>query len=120
MPASSGSDPAAATLVTGGRGYVGRRVVDKLLERGHRVVRYDRDHWEPSDAAIQGQCELYDVPRLLDVIREHGVGSIVHTAAISHPDISLAMAVATFESNVAGTVSVFEAARLTGLRRVVN
>jgi UDP-glucose 4-epimerase len=48
------------------------------------------------------------------------VGSIVHTAAISHPDISLAMPVATFESNVAGTVSVFEAARLTGLRRVVN
>jgi UDP-glucose 4-epimerase len=108
-------------LVTGGRGYVGRAIVRKLAEQGTTVIRYDRDHFEPSDGIGQVQGELYDVPRLLDVLREHAVDAIIHTAAISHPDVSLAMPVATFEANVTGTVAVFEAARLSPrVGRVVN
>jgi nucleoside-diphosphate-sugar epimerase len=107
-------------LVTGGRGYVGRRLVARLVAAGHAVVRYDRDHFEADGGAAQAQGELYDVPRLLAVISEHGVDAIVHTAAISHPDVSVAMPVATFESNVTGTVALYEAARMAGVGRVVN
>ena len=108
-------------LVTGGRGYVGRVIVRKLAEQGTTVLRYDRDHFEPSDGIGQVQGELYDIPRLIDVLREHDVDAIIHTAAISHPDVSVSMPLATFESNVMGTVAVFEAARLTPpVGRVVN
>ena len=113
-------DP-GTVLVTGGRGYVGRRVVARLVEAGHAVVRYDRDHFEPDGGAGQAQGELYDVPRLLAVMEEHEIGAIVHTAAISHPDVSVAMPVATFEANVTGTVALYEAARLSGsVGRLVN
>ena len=45
---------------------------------------------------------------------------IVHTAAMSHPELSIDFPVATFAANVDGTVHLLEAARLAGVRRVVN
>jgi UDP-glucose 4-epimerase len=108
-------------LVTGGRGYLGRYVVDDLLRRGHTVVNYSRDLGpapsDPLHVAVLG--ELADVPRLLTVIREHSVGRIIHTAAQSHPAVSREMPLATVEANVTGTCCVLEAARLCGVRRVV-
>ncbi|MBB4662018.1 NAD-dependent epimerase/dehydratase family protein [Conexibacter arvalis] len=107
-------------MVTGGRGYVGGRVLDRLAARGIPVVSYDRDPWEGRDGVVAEHGELTDVPRLLDVIRAHGVGRIVHTAAISHPGVSLYMPLGTFEANVAGTVALLEAARIAQVPRVVN
>ncbi len=118
------ADGSAATplrvLITGGRGYVGRGVVDRLVTLGHLVVSYDRDHWVSDGPVIPVHGELYDIPRLLWALQEHEVDAIVHTAAISHPDVSLVAPVATFEANVMGTVQLFEAARLAGVRRIVN
>jgi nucleoside-diphosphate-sugar epimerase len=107
-------------LVTGGRGYVGRAVVARLVALGHLVVSYDRDHWTGDGPVIAVHGELYDVPRLLWAFQEHAIDAVVHTAAISHPDVSLVAPIATFEANVMGTVALFEAARLAGVRRIVN
>jgi nucleoside-diphosphate-sugar epimerase len=108
-------------LVTGGRGLVGRRILDALAREGRRVVAYDRDPWDGGGVATAAHGELFDVPRLLDVLWEHDVDAIVHTAAISDPDVAHPMPIATFQANVMGTVSVFEAARLTPrVRRVVS
>jgi len=109
------------TLVTGGLGYCGQHVVRALAERGDQVVSYNRDFSEAADAgvvAIQG--ELFDIPRLLETIRGRGVERIVHTAAMSHPDLSIEFPVATFSANVDGTLHLFEAARLSGVRRIVS
>jgi UDP-glucose 4-epimerase len=108
-------------LVTGGRGYLGRYVVDGLLRDGHTVVDYNRDLGpgarHEQHTPVLG--ELSDIPRLLTVVKEQGVERIVHTAGQSHPDVSLEMPLATVESNVTGTCCVLEAARLSGIRRVV-
>lgn len=111
-----------SVLVTGGVGYLGRHVVAALVERGERVVSYNRDYVEGADErVVPEQGELYDIPRLSAVLRDHAVDRVVHTAALSHPEVSLAMPVATFAANVEGTLSVLEAARLVaGVRRVVN
>jgi UDP-glucose 4-epimerase len=42
------------------------------------------------------QGELFDVPRLVRVLQQHGIGEIVHTAAMSHPTLSLEFPIATF------------------------
>ena len=109
------------TLVTGGLGYCGRHVVLALAERGDQVVSYNRDFSEAADAGVVAvQGELFDIPRLLETIRERGVERIVHTAAMSHPDLSIEFPVATFSANVDGTLHLFEAARLSGVRRIVS
>src|SRR5919206_4321307 len=110
-----------STMVTGGLGYVGRHLVARLSRDGERVVSFNRDFAESDDpnvTCVQG--ELFDVPRLVRTFEEHGVERIVHTAAMSHPELSIDFPVTTFAANVDGTVQLLEAARLAGVRRVVN
>lgn len=108
-------------LVTGGRGYLGRYVIDGLIARGDTAVDYSRDlgPGPRHELHLPVLGELEDIPRLLWAIEEHGVERVVHTAAQSHPDVSLAMPLATVRSNVMGTCCVLEAARLSGIARVV-
>jgi len=108
------------TLVTGGLGYCGRHVVRALVGRGERVVSYNRDFAEEAPESVTFvQGELFDIPRLLRTLRDHAVERIVHTAAMSHPDLSIDFPVATFHANVEGTVHVLEAARLAEVGRIV-
>lgn len=110
-----------STMVTGGLGYVGRHLVARLAERGETVVSYNRDYAEGTEEnVVYVQGELYDLPRFVDTLRRHDVGRIVHTAAMSHPDLSVDLPITTFTANVDGTVHVFEAARMVGVRRIVN
>jgi UDP-glucose 4-epimerase len=110
-----------STMVTGGLGYVGRHLVAHLAGRGETVVSYNRDYAEGTEENVKYvQGELYDLPRFVDTLRRHDVGRIVHTAAMSHPDLSVDLPITTFTANVDGTVHVFEAARMVGVRRIVN
>lgn len=108
-------------LVTGGKGYLGRYIVEELLEQGHTVINYCREMQLPNKNPknIFELGELTDLSRLLSVLKNRHVERIIHTAAQSHPDISLFMPMATVEANTMGLMNVFEAARLSGVKRVV-
>lgn len=111
----------ATTLVTGGLGYLGRHIVTCLRERDTEVISYNRDFWDedvPGVWFVQG--ELFDIPRLVETINRFAVSRVIHTAAMSHPELSLDLPITTFAANVDGTLKLFEAARLTGVRRIVS
>jgi UDP-glucose 4-epimerase len=59
--------------------------------------------------------QLRDLPRLVNVMREHGVERIVHAADVFDPRISIEMPVATVVANVEGILHLLEAARHTGV-----
>ncbi|MHB1431190.1 MAG: NAD-dependent epimerase/dehydratase family protein [Streptosporangiaceae bacterium] len=108
-------------LVTGATGFVGRHLVNRLAAAGHRVVSYNRDFTARAADGVEAvQGELFDLPRLTAAISELAVDVIVHTAGMSHPGLSVAMPVTTFAANADGTLWVLEAARTTGVRRVVS
>lgn len=110
-----------SVLVTGGLGYVGRHLVRALTEQGHRAVSYNRDYAEGSPPGVElVQGELFDLPRMVDTLGRFDVERIIHTAAMSHPDLSIDLPITTFRANVEGTLHVFEAARMAGVKRVVN
>ena len=103
-----------STLVTGGTGFIGRNVVDRLDESGERVVSYDRG---PTATAVPAgprrvQGELFDLPRLAATITEHDVRRIVHAAGMSDPLLSIGMPAAAVAANAIGTLHLLEAARL--------
>lgn len=109
------------TMVTGAIGFIGRYVVDLLAGRGEQVVSYNRDYSVSDRAnvtAVQG--ELFDIPALERALRAHEVERIIHTAAMSHPDISIELPLTTVAANIDGTVHLYEAARMAGVRRIVN
>ena len=110
-----------STLVTGGRGFVGRHLVDQLLGDGVKVVSYNRDFSVDSrDRLTVVQGELFDIPRLTETLRRHSVERIIHTAGQSHPGVSIDLPWTTFKANAEGTLAVYEAARASGVRRIVN
>jgi UDP-glucose 4-epimerase len=112
----------ASTLVTGGIGFVGRYVVEDLIARGEHVISYNRDFATSSHPLVTTvQGELFDIPKLVRTIGEYQVKHVIHTAAMSHPEISIDLPVTTFAANVDGTLHLLEAIRLTtGVERVVN
>ena len=110
-------------MVTGGTGFIGNKIVRKLVERGEDVIIFDlappRANLEPYLDRIQVyRGDILQVPHLLEAVNTHGVHKIIHMAALLPPDTEdrphFGMLV-----NIQGTNNVFEVARWTGIQRVV-
>ncbi|MFD1555059.1 NAD-dependent epimerase/dehydratase family protein [Paraburkholderia silviterrae] len=111
----------SVTMVTGGLGYVGRNIVSQLTDAGHQVVSFNRDYAEINrENLVCVQGELYDIPCIVKTIQKYGVTAVIHTAAMSHPDLSIELPLTTVAANIDGTVHLLEAMRLAGIRRLVN
>ncbi len=112
-----------SVMVTGGTGFIGNRIIRKLVERGEDVVCFDlappRANLEPYLDRIQFyRGDITQMPHLLEAANTHGVHKIIHMAALLPPDTEdrphFGMLV-----NIQGTNNVFETARWTGIERVV-
>lgn len=110
-------------MVTGGTGFIGNRIIRKLVDRGEEVVCFDlappRANLGPYLDHIQVyRGDVTQIPHLLEAINTHGVHKIIHMAALLPPDTEdrphFGMLV-----NIQGTNNVFEVARWSGVQRVV-
>ncbi len=68
---------------------------------------------------IYAYGDLHDIPRMMTVIKDNNVEAIVNIAAQSSPWVSLSVPYQTVNTNIGGTTALLEAARLTGVKRVV-
>lgn len=101
-------------LVTGGSGFIGRRVVDKLLVRGQAVVDVDCLTYAGDPEANLGSTRVVeDIAKLHSgKLEKYGPFSgLIHLAAESHVDNSLTGPSRFIETNVLGTLNVLEIAR---------
>jgi UDP-glucose 4-epimerase len=114
-------------LVTGGAGFIGSHLVERLLADGHRVRALD--NFSTGSEANLGFGQRYgaalevlrgDVRDLATVERAvRGVSVVFHQAAMRSVPRSVADPLGANEHNVTGTLHVLEAARRAGIRRVV-
>ncbi|GAB4553964.1 MAG: SDR family oxidoreductase [Anaerolineae bacterium] len=108
-------------LVTGGAGFIGAALVNRLAENGHEVrVLDDLSAGDPSrlhtDISLT-RGDVNDIPKLWSLLQ--GVECVYHLAArVSVPE-SMLYPRDYNAVNVGGTVSVLEAMRDAGVRRVV-
>jgi CDP-glucose 4,6-dehydratase len=106
----------SSTFVTGAYGMLGAWLVRALLERGERIVVLRRDRAVGSALdGVQERCHVVHG----DVAVEEQVGTVFHLAAQTIVGAANQAPASTFTTNIKGTWSVLEAARLGGARRVV-
>jgi len=115
-------------LVTGGAGFIGCNFVRALLQHDEFVrvwtldaLTYagDRENLAnlPDPARhsfVEG--DICDRELVVELLREHDIDAIVHFAAETHVDRSIAGPEAFVRTNVQGTLSLLEAARKVWLR----
>ncbi|GLW06309.1 UDP-glucose 4-epimerase [Microtetraspora sp. NBRC 13810] len=114
-------------LVTGGAGFIGSNLVDRLLEEEHEVVAVDdlssgtRDNLTAAARDPRFALHVLDIrdPALAGLAAELRPEVVCHLAAQVSVRRSVADPVHDARLNVEGTASVLEAARLGGARKVV-
>ena len=114
-------------LVTGSGGCIGSWALAILVRAGVPTVAFDlaADRRRPGllladeeiDRVTWEQGDIGDPEAIDRVVSAHGIGAIIHLAALQVP-FCRADPIAGARVNVVGTVGVFEAARNHGLRRV--
>ncbi|MBC7905468.1 MAG: SDR family oxidoreductase [Rhodospirillaceae bacterium] len=113
-------------LVTGGAGFIGSHLVDRLLADGHSVVAIDNlacgSNINLADARKNPNFQLHvaDVAdqRTIAPLFE-GVDWVFHLAALADIVPSIQHPFPYHQANVDGTISVLEAARAAGVKRFV-
>ncbi|MCW2879918.1 MAG: UDP-glucose 4-epimerase [Sphaerisporangium sp.] len=114
-------------LVTGGAGFIGSTLVDRLLGDGHEVAVVDDlssgDHKNLAAAAGSPRFQLHELDIraavLSGLMSEWRPEVVCHLAAQISVRASVADPVRDARLNVEGTVNVLEAARSAGARKVV-
>jgi len=118
-------------LVTGGAGFIGSHLVEKLLAAGHDVEIIDdfNDFYDPqikrkNIAGFSGDVKVHDVDlrnndAVRNLFRRQKFEMIAHLAARAGVRPSIQQPKLYCDTNVAGTLHLLEAAHLTGVGRFI-
>jgi UDP-glucose 4-epimerase len=117
------------TLVTGGAGFIGSTLVDRLLAEGHSVdVIDDLSSGSLGNLADARSSPDHDFrfhrldirsPEVVDLIARRQPEVVFHLAAQMDVRVSVARPVFDAEINIIGSLNVLEGARQAGSRKVV-
>ena len=113
-------------LVTGGAGFIGSHLVDKLISRGYSVVVLDNFHSGKIESfrEILGRASFEVIEgdiRDRKAVREamDGVDAVVHLAALIDVEESVNNPLETRDVNVNGTLNVLNEAVRSGVRKLL-
>lgn len=103
-------------LVTGGSGFIGSHVVDKLIKAGHRIRILDLKEPHREDVEfLQGDVTSRDdISQALEDME-----IVYHIAAFSNIDLVKANPLTTIEQNILGTAYLLEECRKQGIKRFI-
>ena len=115
-----------STIVTGGGGFIGSHLVERLLKDGHQVTvldnfstgrRQNLDHLTSFKNLFVHEVDVSDFQKALPFFKK--ADWVFHLAALADVVPSIEKPLDYYRSNVAGTVAVLEASRQGGVKRFV-
>jgi UDP-glucuronate 4-epimerase len=120
-------------LVTGGAGFIGSHLTERLLERGHSVTVLDNfdafydpqvkhENLAPArqyDGFSLVPGDIRDAARVEDLFARNSFNAVIHLAGLAGVRLSLEQPIEFSDVNVAGTLVLLEAARRFGRPRFI-
>jgi len=118
-------------LVTGGAGFIGSHLVERLLGTGHVVDVLDEfnDYYDPrikraNLQAVQSrigihEADIRDASAVNRIISSGGYGCIIHLAARAGVRPSIKEPRLYIDANIIGTYNLLEASRQAGIKRFI-
>jgi nucleoside-diphosphate-sugar epimerase len=114
-------------LVTGASGWLGSAIVETLLKRGDAVVAVDLGV-SPSIAALAARdqrlttivADLGEWHQVMRLFEAHRPDAVIHSAAIVGVIQAADIPIKAQRVNVEGAINLFEAMRLSGVKRVIH
>lgn len=109
-------------LITGGAGFIGTNLAERLVRDGHSVRVVDNlssganPERLPEEVSFH-KMDVCDTDALVVALKD--VDVVVHLAALPRVQFSIEHPFETQEANVGGTLSVLEAMRRAGVKRIV-
>lgn len=110
-------------IVTGGAGFIGSHIVDKLIEMDYEVVVIDDESAECNDVfhknpkAKYHKIDICDYEKILPLFE--GVKYVFHLAAESRIQPTLLRPQRACQVNMVGTCNILQAARIHGIEKVI-
>jgi len=111
------------SLVTGGAGFIGSNLVDRLLEIGHEVIVIDNeyssahDHFYWNDNAQNYKYDIRDYQNTRPLY--DGVDYVFHIAAEARIQPAILNPIESVSINSVGTCTVLQCSREVGVKRVI-
>jgi len=111
------------SLVTGGAGFIGSNLVDRLLDLGHEVIVIDNefsdahDHFYWNDKAQNYKYDIVDYENTRPLY--DGVDYVFHFAAEARIQPAILNPIEAVRINAVGTCTVLQCAREAGVKRVM-
>jgi len=111
------------SIVTGGAGFIGSNLVDKLVELGHDVIVIDNESANSNDQFYYNKKATYVIEDVADYEKTRplyeGVDYVFHLAAESRIQPTIENPILAVRTNVLGTAVVLQCAREAGVKKVM-
>lgn len=111
------------SLVTGGAGFIGSNLVDKLIELGHEVICVDNEsaecheqfYWNKN--AYNFKYNICDYDLIAPLFKD--VDFVFHVASDARIQPAILNPKKSIESNAVGTTNVLELSRINNVKRFI-
>lgn len=114
-------------LITGATGFIGSHLTERCIEKGYKIVAFDRYNPNYSLGWLENSKYKKDIEFIFGDIRDYdwvyksmkGCKAVFHLAALIGIPYSYISPLAYYKTNVEGTYNVLESAKIHGLDQIL-